>query len=233
MNHIEKAVEKRLKHILAPIGFCKKDKNSSAFSRDIPVGFERITVNIRFFIGIYRGMVLYAKRFDDVENHLWKYKTELKINRIYNDGVTILSGLDYFNSQIKDIMSDVFDIPIDDTLEGINEFCDLLEYNVVEKILPLADKFNDIKYLEQQIRTSLNGYTEFSEDTLEKDLLKYINTQHFRYRIPAIAKLAGVEDYGFVREIMINEMKRLVAIDTNYQIYLDVMYRLLDDLNKT
>ena len=229
MNTIDKKIFPRLKIIAKKYDFDQIDKENICIYKNSESTIDSISCTIRYMRGEYNGAFFYTKFYENIEKHLKPYYNELGI---YSEKIhsTIFFGHRYKEISITVHLNDIFQIPIEDTPEGIAAFCDLLEYNIVEKILPLAEKFNDIKYLERKIRNSLKGYTEFSEQTLEKDLLLYLNRQDFRFRLPIIAKLAQVEDYDYVKEKIIKEMERIVNIDNKYQYMLDVMNKLLIDL---
>lgn len=230
MNKIEKGIHNRLNILFDKLGYIQEEKGILYYKNDTPFGFDRIGISIKYFCGEFQGYFSYSKRFNLIENPIWKYSKELRINRIQNDEVTIICGMNFINDSIKASLNNNFMISIDNNYEGITSFCDLLEYNITNKIIPISINFNDLTCLENRIRATLKDYQEFSDEALDNDLLRYLNRQDFRFRIPIIAKLAKVNDFDHVGESMIKEMKRLVNIDKKYQYMLDVMCNLLNDL---
>lgn len=232
MNNIENEVYLRLKKIAKRYNFDSSDKKNNSIYKSNDFIIDCISCTVTYIRGEYNGAIFCTKFYENIEKYLEPYYIDLNISTNKKHS-TIFFGHEFENQLLTSQLNDIYQISIENTPKGFSNFCDLMEFNIIEKMLPVSEKFNDLNYLESRIRTSLKNYNEFSDETLDNDLLHYLNTQHFRYRIPIIAKLAKVNDFDHVGESMVKEMKRLVNIDKKYQYMLDIMYNLLNDLGFT
>jgi hypothetical protein len=231
-NTIDQEVFSRLKKIAKEYGFDSADKKNNSIYKIKEHIIDCISCTITYMRGEYNGALFCTKFYENIEKYLEPYYNDLEIDKNIKH-LTVLFSHRFENQILASQINDVYQISIENTTKGFSDFCDLLEYDITEIMLPISKRFDNINYLEGRIRTSLKGYNEFSDITLEKDLLRYLDRPDFRFRIPIIAKLAKVNDFDHVGESMIKEMKRLVNIDKKYQYMLDVMYNLLNDLEYT
>ena len=229
MNNIEKKVQKRLKLVGKKYGFKNTKSDRISVVRHLENDIEEIRCNIIYWRGEYNGIFVYDKIIENIECFVEKYYSQIA-PYINSRQSTIYLGENFANVSLKESLNDIFQIPIEDTPEGITAFCDLLEYNIVEKMLPLAEKFNDLVYLERCIREALNEYTDFSLENIEKNLYPFFNRIGGDFRVLIIAKLAGVDDYEQIYERLLRFSEQRSKSDDFFKNYPIVMKNLYEDL---
>lgn len=232
MKALEKKILREFKQFVKDHQFVQRNKTLLNFERKIDGGSQDLFCNIIYWIGQYQGFFGISNRIDDVENVLWKYLPDINVNMIDNIMETTNISMYYVNEKKELPLNEYGRITIIDSDEGVKSFCSFMENNFEEKILPIAKKYNDLKYVESCIRKALNGYIDFSLENLEKNLFSFINRVGFEFRILIIAKLVGVDDYEQIYQNLLNECNRLANKDEFFKNYPVVMQSLYEDLKQ-
>ncbi|ANE52831.1 hypothetical protein [Flavisolibacter tropicus] len=231
MKQIDKQILKVIKKTFEELGFQQKEKDLLSFKKMTEAGFEHISIVTAYWAGEYNGSFGYAKRLDVVESPLWKYREQIRSNYREDIDVTLFFSMKYMDSAIARKLNEMHQLTIDPSPEGIASFCQLVTDTIVNKAMPLADQFNDIQFLEQQIRVALKEYSDFSNENKEANLLSFVNRLGHNFRMLVIAKLTSVADYEMIYEKLLDESVKWANEDEFFKDYPFVMKSLYKGLS--
>ncbi|ANE52827.1 hypothetical protein [Flavisolibacter tropicus] len=231
MKQIDKLILKEVKGSFKRLGYEQKEKDRLYFIKQTEAGCEQIGIVTTYWAGEYNGFFLLSKRVNAIESWLWSYKNEIGIRSIKDDiDVTISFSMKYMCPAIAGKLNEIRQLTINPSPEGIASFCQLVVETIENKAMPLADQFNDIHFLEQQIRSALKDYSDFSVKNKEDNLYSFLNRLGHNFRMLVIAKLAGVADYEMIYEKLLDESVKWANEKAFFKDYPSVMQSLYQDL---